>query len=251
MAKKVSKKQNQTTDKSNSVVMWVLGGGMIVIALGLLGYLGFMYLQPQSQADSAISSDTGDEPPQELVLVPADASATTVPGSTGTMMMYEPPQYYYSQGASVRTCPNLSDDCKTDIVLLTGDPIRVLGEIEGETWLNSRTWYYVENEGEPGFVHSEFITVSSTRPTSTPAPGIQTFAGQPSGSAYSSGSSSSGSSSAVVCECGYNAYDCKDFSSPNAARACYSYCRQQGQGDVHNMDGDGDGEACEPTPTPR
>jgi endonuclease YncB( thermonuclease family) len=54
--------------------------------------------------------------------------------------------------------------------------------------------------------------------------------------------------SGVVCECGYNAYNCNDFSSRAEAQACFDYCKAQGAGDVHLMDGNSNGLACENLP---
>jgi uncharacterized membrane protein YgcG len=234
-------------EQSNTVYWWI-GGGMIALAIGLFAYIGVTSL-PQGVGTLFAGQPEVTEEVQTLQRVPVtDANATAVPGATGQMIMYEPPQSWFSQGASFRTCPTLSDDCKTDQVILTGEPILVLGELEGETWLDSRMWYYVEVEGEPGFIHSQFITVTSSRPTSTPAPGPAQWAAGPSNGGASGGSGSSGggsSSQVVVCECGYNAYDCSDFGSKSDANACFQYCRSQGKEDVHNMDGDNDGDACE------
>lgn len=49
------------------------------------------------------------------------------------------------------------------------------------------------------------------------------------------------SGAAAPCQCGSDSVSCSDAS----ATACFSYCRSQGRGDVHNLDGDGDGLACE------
>lgn len=50
---------------------------------------------------------------------------------------------------------------------------------------------------------------------------------------------------AAVCECGYNAYNCDDFSTKAAAQACFNYCKEQGRGDVHDLDRDNDNLVCE------
>lgn len=51
-----------------------------------------------------------------------------------------------------------------------------------------------------------------------------------------------------VCSCN-GGLDCKDFSTHNQAQACCDYCRSQGFGDVHGLDGnDQDGLACESLP---
>lgn len=52
----------------------------------------------------------------------------------------------------------------------------------------------------------------------------------------------------AVCACGGNLYNCKDFGTHSRAQACYEYCRAQGFGDVHQLDGDDDGSACESLP---
>lgn len=52
----------------------------------------------------------------------------------------------------------------------------------------------------------------------------------------------------AVCSCGGNLYNCGDFGTHSRAQACYEYCRAQGFGDVHQLDGDDDGSACETLP---
>jgi endonuclease YncB( thermonuclease family) len=53
---------------------------------------------------------------------------------------------------------------------------------------------------------------------------------------------------AAVCSCSGNIYNCSDFSTHAAAQACFDYCKSQGHGDVHRLDGDNDGVACESLP---
>ena len=53
---------------------------------------------------------------------------------------------------------------------------------------------------------------------------------------------------AAVCECSYDKYNCKDFSTHAQAQACYEYCKSLGRGDIHRLDGDNDGVACENLP---
>ena len=57
-----------------------------------------------------------------------------------------------------------------------------------------------------------------------------------------------GTPSTAVCDCSGNIYNCSDFSSHTRAQACYDYCKSQGYGDVHRLDGDNDGSACESLP---
>jgi micrococcal nuclease len=52
----------------------------------------------------------------------------------------------------------------------------------------------------------------------------------------------------AVCSCSGNVYNCGDFSTHNAAQACYNYCISVGSGDIHGLDGDDDGIACESLP---
>lgn len=54
--------------------------------------------------------------------------------------------------------------------------------------------------------------------------------------------------SSEVCSCSGNIYNCSDFGTHNQAQACYEYCKSQGRGDVHRLDGDSDGIACESLP---
>lgn len=49
----------------------------------------------------------------------------------------------------------------------------------------------------------------------------------------------------VLCGCGFNQYDCKDFLTQDDAQECYNLCNCLGKGDVHHLDRDNDGIACE------
>ncbi len=52
---------------------------------------------------------------------------------------------------------------------------------------------------------------------------------------------------APICSCVDNHYDCFDFfSNTDDAQKCFDYCVSQGKGDVHKLDLDNDGFACEP-----
>ncbi len=53
---------------------------------------------------------------------------------------------------------------------------------------------------------------------------------------------------AAVCECSYDKYNCKDFSTHAQAQACYEYCKSLGYGDIHGLDREDDGVACENLP---
>ncbi len=59
---------------------------------------------------------------------------------------------------------------------------------------------------------------------------------------------------AEPCACGGADLSCHDFSSRQAAQACFDYCQSKGMGDIFQIDGDQNGRACElaryPTPTP-
>lgn len=49
-----------------------------------------------------------------------------------------------------------------------------------------------------------------------------------------------------VCSCSDDTLSCKDFSSQNAAQACYNYCVTNGYGDIHRLDQGGQpGVVCE------
>ena len=72
-------------------------------------------------------------------------------------------------------------------------------------------------------------------PTSAPAPTLAPIV-------------PSGGGGNAACSCGGPDLDCKDFSSNNAAQACYNYCQAQGAGDPHGLDGNNDGQACESLP---
>lgn len=51
-----------------------------------------------------------------------------------------------------------------------------------------------------------------------------------------------------ICECGHDAYNCKDFSSRSQAQQCFNYCISIGAGDIHRLDQDNDGTVCESLP---
>lgn len=63
-------------------------------------------------------------------------------------------------------------------------------------------------------------------------------------------SSSSGSSDSEVCICSKDTYNCSDgsFSSQRQAQSCFDYCKSEGKGDIHELDGDNDGRVCEGLP---
>jgi hypothetical protein len=45
--------------------------------------------------------------------------------------------------------------------------------------------------------------------------------------------------------CDYNAYNCADFSTCSQAQAVLRECKEQGYGDIHDLDRDVDGVPCE------
>jgi len=47
------------------------------------------------------------------------------------------------------------------------------------------------------------------------------------------------------CSCTGPDLNCSDFGSHASAQNCFEYCKDNGYGDVHNLDGDNDGSACE------
>ena len=49
----------------------------------------------------------------------------------------------------------------------------------------------------------------------------------------------------VEYDCTYNRYDCKDFPEWADAQTLFIYCKTEGKGDIHYLDGDNDGTACE------
>jgi len=51
-----------------------------------------------------------------------------------------------------------------------------------------------------------------------------------------------------ACRCDGDVYNCNSFSTQRQAQICYNYCRSQGRGDIHGLDGDSDGSACESLP---
>ncbi len=56
---------------------------------------------------------------------------------------------------------------------------------------------------------------------------------------------SSGGGGSASCSCSGDRYDCKDFSSWDAAQTCWTRCYLQGYGDPNHLDNNGDGLACE------
>lgn len=79
------------------------------------------------------------------------------------------------------------------------------------------------------------------RPTNTPEPAQPTLLPPPP-------ATNTPSAPAAACSCSGNQYNCGDFSTHNAAQACYDYCVSIGAGDIHRLDGDNDGIACESLP---
>jgi micrococcal nuclease len=57
-----------------------------------------------------------------------------------------------------------------------------------------------------------------------------------------------GGGGTAVCSCTGDLYNCKDFKTQREAQACHDYCKSQGRGDIHRLDGDKDGIACEGLP---
>lgn len=48
-----------------------------------------------------------------------------------------------------------------------------------------------------------------------------------------------------ACNCNGPDLDCSDFTTPEAAQACFNYCWQQTGSDIFKLDGDGDKRVCE------
>ena len=51
------------------------------------------------------------------------------------------------------------------------------------------------------------------------------------------------------CDCSGNLRNCKDFKTHAEAQACLEYCKNEGAGDIHVLDGDSDGQSCETLPS--
>lgn len=56
-------------------------------------------------------------------------------------------------------------------------------------------------------------------------------------------------SNGMICGCAYDAYNCEDFETWEAAQTCFNFCAAQTPNtweglDVHNLDPDKDGFAC-------
>lgn len=215
-----------------------LWGVVAIIGVLLVAMVGVL-ISPLSSLNINLLNNINTN--NTLVALPEPTITNTPNAIESQVTLYSQPRNYFSQGANFRSCPDLSDDCNLNISLITGQPVIVFGEIEGETWLQSRTWYYLESNGIRGFVHSQFVTADRERPTSTPAPQIL----QPPPSSNSNRRPTTNTGSQAVCDCSGNRYDCSSFSTRNEAVACFNYCRQIGRGDIHNMDGDSDGVACE------
>lgn len=50
------------------------------------------------------------------------------------------------------------------------------------------------------------------------------------------------------CTCSKNSYNCSDFDTQTEAQACFEYCLDTVQQDIHQLDGGGDGLVCESLP---
>lgn len=51
-----------------------------------------------------------------------------------------------------------------------------------------------------------------------------------------------------LCDCSRNAYNCSDFDRQSEAQACYEFCFDAVNEDIHRLDGGGDGLVCESLP---
>lgn len=52
----------------------------------------------------------------------------------------------------------------------------------------------------------------------------------------------------AVCPCDADSLNCSDFITQSQAQACFNYCMEQGQGDIHRLDRDNNGIVCESLP---
>lgn len=86
---------------------------------------------------------------------------------------------------------------------------------------------------------STLVPALTDVPTSTPLPTVQPTVVPP----------SPVPTDVPVCDCSEDLYNCgRDFTTHDQAQACFNYCMEQGQGDVHELDADDDGSACESLP---
>ena len=46
-------------------------------------------------------------------------------------------------------------------------------------------------------------------------------------------------------DCSADVYNCANFTNQGEAHVAFNYCKDQGAGDIWNLDGDNDGEVCE------
>lgn len=105
----------------------------------------------------------------------------------------------------------------------------------------------VKSDGKSYTINSEKESDSSSQVVTTPAKSsspVYTTPVQSDAPIYSVPTSSI---SGTVCDCSGNKYNCGDFPLPNGvtAQQCYEYCKSQGKGDIHKLDGDKDGSVCE------
>jgi endonuclease YncB( thermonuclease family) len=121
----------------------------------------------------------------------------------------------------------------------TGEVVEVVGsDTDG-----SQTWYKLAS--------GEWIAAFLVTPTKngTPVDGTATpTTTPPAPTATPTATSTRTGTPPPPCACSGNLYNCSDFSTQAEAQACFNYCKTQGRGDIHRLDGDNDGIACESLP---
>jgi hypothetical protein len=83
-------------------------------------------------------------------------------------------------------------------------------------------------------------TVTST-PTDTPT---STTTSTPTDTPSSAPTETVAPTAYPGCDCSGDNLNCGSFGSQIEAQLCYQYCVDQGQGDIHVLDGDDDKQAC-------
>lgn len=136
---------------------------------------------------------------------------------------------YYINVRSAKVRAEASTKAAVVVTLRRGDPVTVLGSVEGTRVSGSTTWYHIQSGSSEGYIHSSLVTNHApAAPVSTP---VATTAPIVSSGGSESGGSSGGAS------CG-GATTCSQMASCDQAYACLA-------AGLSRLDRDHDGVPCE------
>lgn len=142
--------------------------GVVTLIAALLLFLVFPFDSREEELLFVVATETPMSIPSPTpVPIPISVERGAISGASTDLVLYDLPLMWWSQGATIKACPALQEECRGEVII-SGESVMILGEIEGEAWLGSRRWYYGLYEGTYGFMHSAFVTPDRERPTPTP-----------------------------------------------------------------------------------